>query len=568
MSRDPEENGQSDAAERSEDLERLLEERARLEEIIKSQYTRTITVMFTDFKGSTTIAETEGDMASRLLIKKHHDILFPILRENGGVLVKTMGDGTLSWFEKAQDGVRAAVQFQASLKEFNVERPGKIPVIVRIGLNTGTGIVEKNDVFGDAVNVASRYESIAGPREIYISESTYDALDNRDEFRCRYIKSTELKGKSGVHKVFKVYWDPSEAEEAPRPDPAAAPSRVAAPAARPGVPPFARSAPHFLARQSVEPKKRLDTGRISEEREALGRAVREVRSLVIRQGDTHRLFGEGYKVYDDIVVEEGALLVVENAQLFFAGNAGIVSSGTFRAKNSLFSAMDSAEGWSNVSLLPKDDRISLVEGCTFRFGKGRGPGSLPGGSAPGRFPLISSCFYGGGILVQGAPEKAVTVKNCTFLRCSAHEGGGIFLYATQAAVSGCVFESCTAGISGGGIGCLESASPVKNCTFTGCTADKGGGGMSCRMANPAIDGCTFDRCSTRYLFGGGVHCEGSSPVLSGSRFLRCSASKNGGGIYSDDAGAPRLQQTTFTDCIPNDANVALDSFPPKKGRFL
>ncbi|HEY5995768.1 MAG TPA: adenylate/guanylate cyclase domain-containing protein, partial [Candidatus Deferrimicrobiaceae bacterium] len=190
------------------DLERLLEERARLEERIRRNFTRTITVMFTDFKGSTALAEAEGDMATRLLIKRHHDLLLPLISENRGVLVKTMGDGTLSWFERASDGVRAAVAFQESLKAFNRSSPGKTPIVVRIGLNSGTGIVESNDVFGDAVNVASRFEALAGPGEICISESCYDALDEACTARCRFWKMAELKGKSGLHKVFRVHWDP------------------------------------------------------------------------------------------------------------------------------------------------------------------------------------------------------------------------------------------------------------------------------------------------------------------------------------------------------------------------
>ena len=64
----------------SADLERLLEERARLDDIIQNKFTRTITIMFTDMKGSSSIAEEEGDMVSRFLIKKHNDIVFPVVK--------------------------------------------------------------------------------------------------------------------------------------------------------------------------------------------------------------------------------------------------------------------------------------------------------------------------------------------------------------------------------------------------------------------------------------------------------------------------------------------------------
>ena len=197
----------------SGDLEKLLEERARLDDIIQRKFTRNVTIMFTDMKGSSSIAEAEGDVASRFLIKKHNDIIFPIINEKKGVLVKTMGDGTLSYFDNARDAVAAAVRMQMDLSQFNKSRPTKTAIQVRIGLHTGSSIVEKNDIFGDVVNVASRFQTLALPGEIYISESSFNALEDKNEFYCRFLKETNLKGVRGIYKVFKVFWDQVEIEK-------------------------------------------------------------------------------------------------------------------------------------------------------------------------------------------------------------------------------------------------------------------------------------------------------------------------------------------------------------------
>ena len=558
-------------------LEQLLEERARLEELIHKKFTQTITVMFTDFKGSTALAESEGDVSSRLLIKKHHDMLFPIIKENEGVLVKTMGDGTLSWFGKAQNAVRAAVRFQKSLKEFNQGRPpGKTPLLVRIGLNTGMGIVEDNDIFGDAVNVASRFEALASPREIYISETTFDSLDAKEEFRCRLIKTTELKGKAGLHKVFKVYWDETEKEEDLQAGVAADKAGVRTPQGfssnqRPGLPQgmAPRLGMPFMSRPSV-PKRQLDTGKSLDERAALDRSTNEIKSLIVRRGDTFRMSGEGYKVHDDIIVEQGALLVIEDAQVFFAENAGIVSTGTFRAKNTLFSAMDPVtNGWRNIFLDPRDGRVNIIEGCTFSFGKGRAWGSLPVSSEARNFHLNDNFLYGGGLLVRRAPQKTISVNGCVFRRCSAHEGGGIFLVSSQVDISKATFDNCTARISGGGIFCLDASSNIRGCTFNGCSADKGGGGMACHLSSPVVENCTFEKCISKFLYGGGLHCADSAPMVSGCKFLRCSASKDGGGIYQDTGSSPRILHATFTDCVPNGTNTPSSaSSSGKKGWSL
>jgi class 3 adenylate cyclase len=197
-------------------LDQLLEQRERIEAMIKNKYTRVITIMFTDLKGSTKLAESHGDVATRLLIKRHNDIVFPSIAAQRGILVKTMGDGTLSYFTEAADAVRAAVQAQRGLLEYNRERPDGVPLLMRVGINTGTGIVEKNDLFGDAVNVASRFETLAEPGEILISESTCEALGaHREEFSVRLKMTTGLKEKSGLFKAFKVCLSPEEFAEAP-----------------------------------------------------------------------------------------------------------------------------------------------------------------------------------------------------------------------------------------------------------------------------------------------------------------------------------------------------------------
>lgn len=194
------------------DIDKLLEQREHLDKLFKEKFTRLITVMFTDLKGSTSIADTQGDLASRALIKQHNDIVFPLIAKNQGVLVKTMGDGTMSYFNKPQDSIRAAIEIQKGIDQFNLEKKAKVPILIRIGIHTGQGIVEEKDIFGDVVNVASRFEGQANPGEICISEETYNALDDKSEFYCRFVKETAIKGKKDPVKLYKAFWNPNEIE--------------------------------------------------------------------------------------------------------------------------------------------------------------------------------------------------------------------------------------------------------------------------------------------------------------------------------------------------------------------
>ena len=198
--------------EENDDIELFLEQQAKLEAALKKKFTKFITIMFTDLKGSTTIAETEGDMVSRMLIKQHNDIVMPAIQQNNGVFIKSIGDGTLSTFENALDAVRTAVRIQRGMDELNMAQKFKIPVLMRIGLHSGMCIVEKNDIFGDAVNTASRFESSATPGDIFMSEDTYNALSDKSEIYCRFVKQIALKGKKEPYNAYKAFWNPQEIE--------------------------------------------------------------------------------------------------------------------------------------------------------------------------------------------------------------------------------------------------------------------------------------------------------------------------------------------------------------------
>ena len=210
--------------------EELLAERQRLEDLYRDKYTREISVMFTDLKGSTSLTETHGDLATRELVKVQNKILEPLISEHNGKLVKTMGDGTMSYFEDAVDAIRTAVDFQTAVDKRNKESTKQLPLEVRVGIHTGIGIVEENDIYGDVVNVAARYESLAEAGEVYISDETWNQLTDKDEFYIRFYKESAVKGKKNKVIVYKVFWSEDEIkkdaeEEHPLPSTMAKPAK-------------------------------------------------------------------------------------------------------------------------------------------------------------------------------------------------------------------------------------------------------------------------------------------------------------------------------------------------------
>ncbi len=132
--------------------------------------------MFTDVVGFT--ASTHADEARALeLLADHERRVRPILERHGGREVKTIGDSFLVEFGSALDACRCAVDLQRALRD---ESSATSPAFsVRIGIHLGDVVHRGEDVFGDAVNIASRIEHLAEPGGICVSQQVADQVANK-----------------------------------------------------------------------------------------------------------------------------------------------------------------------------------------------------------------------------------------------------------------------------------------------------------------------------------------------------------------------------------------------------
>ena len=172
---------------------------------------RKIVVMFTDIQGSTAYFEKHGDSAGLLMVHQCNDTLREIVDGHGGRVIKTIGDGMLATFEDCGRSVEAGIKMQHGLREISQSQPEAERVAIRIGIHYDTGIVRSHDVFGDVVNVASRIESVAQPRQIVISETLYEKVLDLG-FQARKIGRFLLKGKKSERTLYEILWNPSQPE--------------------------------------------------------------------------------------------------------------------------------------------------------------------------------------------------------------------------------------------------------------------------------------------------------------------------------------------------------------------
>jgi class 3 adenylate cyclase/CHAT domain-containing protein/tetratricopeptide (TPR) repeat protein len=186
---------------------RLENEQAALDKMLKDEFHKNIAVMFTDIKGSTSFFETYGDLEGRAMVQRHNSLMFPFVEKHGGKVIKTIGDAIMATFESPSAGVRAAIDMQKALHEHNAAQDQKHKrILVRIGLNYGAAVVEANDVFGDAVNVAARVESQADAEQILISDDLYKEVRSEDDILVRFFGDVTIKGKAEPVKIYRVVW--------------------------------------------------------------------------------------------------------------------------------------------------------------------------------------------------------------------------------------------------------------------------------------------------------------------------------------------------------------------------
>jgi len=169
--------------------------------------------MFTDMVGYTSLSQRNEPLAMELL-EQHRELLRPLLQKHSGREVKTIGDSFLVEFASALDAVRCAYDIQQSLHEANSMKPADKHVVLRIGVHLGDVIHSQNDVYGDAVNIASRIEPLAEPGGVCISEQVYDQVKYRFELPLSRLGKKELKNLSDKVEVFRVVLPWEEEAEA------------------------------------------------------------------------------------------------------------------------------------------------------------------------------------------------------------------------------------------------------------------------------------------------------------------------------------------------------------------
>ncbi|WP_248964203.1 adenylate/guanylate cyclase domain-containing protein [Sphaerisporangium perillae] len=165
-----------------------------------------LTALFADLKGFTSFSERVSPGEIVEMLNRYHTAAVPCILRHGGTIVQFVGDALLALFNApaaqemhATQAARAALAMQAAAEEIAAGNPG-YPRF-RIGINTGLALVGNIgspelrgfNAMGDAVNVASRLESMAEPGTVVIGATTREQIGAAAKVRS--LGALSLKGK-------------------------------------------------------------------------------------------------------------------------------------------------------------------------------------------------------------------------------------------------------------------------------------------------------------------------------------------------------------------------------------
>jgi class 3 adenylate cyclase len=133
-----------------------------------------LTFLFTDLRGSTELYERVGDLVAFDLVRTHFDVLNSIVASEAGAVVKTIGDAVMATFPTPDRAVAAAIRMRDAMRDLNRERERE-DLLLKIGIHEGPCIAvtmnERQDYFGQTVNIASRVQGLATSSEIFATSA-------------------------------------------------------------------------------------------------------------------------------------------------------------------------------------------------------------------------------------------------------------------------------------------------------------------------------------------------------------------------------------------------------------
>lgn len=163
------------------------------------------TVVFADLTGSTRVFEAMGNARATDTVTRLTQWIAGVCEAHGGRVVKMLGDGVLAIFAGGHQATQAVLELQRNHQKRLQAWPAPLRMDLQIGVASGDVLEVDGDCYGDAVNLASRLSDLAGPGQIWATESVVSQL-KEGEVRHRSLGPINIRGKNELPVVHRIDW--------------------------------------------------------------------------------------------------------------------------------------------------------------------------------------------------------------------------------------------------------------------------------------------------------------------------------------------------------------------------
>ncbi len=163
-------------------------------------------ILYADVAGYSRLTGADEEGTHRTL-SAYLDAITASIESHGGQVVHFAGDAVLADFTSVVAALTCAVEVRRDLEARNEDLPEDRKLQFRIGLNIGEVMVDRDDIYGDGVNIAARLEGLAKPGGICISGRVYEQVENKLDVGYEYLGEREVKNIKKPVRVFRVKTD-------------------------------------------------------------------------------------------------------------------------------------------------------------------------------------------------------------------------------------------------------------------------------------------------------------------------------------------------------------------------
>ncbi len=165
---------------------------------------RVTTILSADVAGYSRLMERDEAGTLAELMERQAVAVDPLLERFGGRIIKTLGDGFLAEFTNPLGAVNFAAEMQQASEVRNAALPEERRMSFRIGIGLSDVILDRNDAFGEGVNIATGLQAIAEPGSVFVSDAVHAAVEGRLPLRFEAAGRRQLSGAPGGTQAWRL----------------------------------------------------------------------------------------------------------------------------------------------------------------------------------------------------------------------------------------------------------------------------------------------------------------------------------------------------------------------------